>query len=172
MKILALDPSGNFEEGKGTTGWCLLDENCKIQAVGQLLAKDCSGKEEHWLNHIKLIDHLNPDFVVVEDYLLYASKSKTQINSRFETPRLIGAIELHCWSENIPLRFQKASDVKIRFTDARLVQGNYISKSNSRYYAAGVMVSEHIRDSIRHGVYFTKFKLPKELKKNAPKVSA
>ena len=32
MKILALDPSGNFKEGKGTTGWCLLDENCKIQA--------------------------------------------------------------------------------------------------------------------------------------------
>lgn len=165
MKILALDPSGNFEEGKGTTGWCLLDEKCKIQAVGQLLAKECNEKEEHWTNHIRLIDQLNPDFVVVEDYLLYASKSKTQINSRFETPRLIGAIELHCWDKGIPLRFQKASDVKIRFTDARLVQGNYISKSNSRYYAAGVMVSEHIRDSIRHGVYFTKFKLQKELEK-------
>ena len=164
MKILALDPSGNFKEGKGTTGWCLLDENCKIQAVGQLLAKQCHEKEEHWKNHIELIDQLKPDFVVVEDYLLYASKSQSQINSRFETPRLIGAIELHCWCEDIPLKFQKASDVKVRFTDARLVQGNYISKVNTRYYAAGVMVSEHIRDSIRHGVYFVKYRLKKEMK--------
>lgn len=166
MKILALDPSGNFAEGKGTTGWCLLDENCKIQAVGQLLAKQCCSKEEHWNNHIQLIDQLNPDFIVIEDYLLYASKSQSQINSRFETPRLIGAIELHCWSKDIPLKFQKAVDVKIRFTDARLVQGNYISKNNSRYYAAGVMVSEHIRDSIRHGIYFVKFRLKKELQNN------
>ena len=25
--VLALDPSGNFHEGKGTTGYCLLDAN-------------------------------------------------------------------------------------------------------------------------------------------------
>ena len=164
MKILAIDPSGNFEEGKGTTGWCLLDENCKIQAVGQILAKQSNSKEEHWKSHIELIQQLSPDYIVIEDYLLYANKSQSQINSRFETPRLIGAIELYCWDKGIPLKFQKASDVKIRFTDARLVQGNYISKSNSRYYAAGVIVSEHIRDSIRHGIFFVKFKLKKELK--------
>jgi hypothetical protein len=166
MKILAIDPSGNFNEGKGTTGWCLLDENCKLISVGQLMASECNSKEEHWMEHLDLIKHLAPDYIVVEDYLLYANKSQSQINSRFETSRLIGAIELYCWTNNIPLRFQKASDVKQRFTDERLVQGNYISKSSScsRYFAAGVLATGHIRDAIRHGVYFVKFKLKKEMK--------
>ena len=48
MKILAIDPSGNFTEGKGTTGWSLLDENMKILACGQILANNYKCKEAYW----------------------------------------------------------------------------------------------------------------------------
>ena len=38
--ILALDPSGNFKEGKGITGWCLLDtQTKKIAKFGYISAE-------------------------------------------------------------------------------------------------------------------------------------
>lgn len=161
MKILAIDPSGNFTEGKGTTGWSLLDENLKIITCGQKLAIEYTKKEEYWKDILALITELKPDILVVEDFLLYASKSNSQINSRFETPKLIGIIELYAYNRDIPIYLQRAVDVKNRWTDEILVNKNIISKVNNRYYASGVMISEHIRDSIRHGVHFIKYKLKK-----------
>lgn len=162
MKILAMDPSGNFNEGKGTTGWALLDENGKIIACGQLLAVTFDQKELYWDNHLLLIDKLQPDVLVIEDFLLYANRSQNQINSRFETPKLIGIIELFCWQHKIELAFQKASEVKLRWNDERLILKGFLSKSGNRYYAGGVQITEHIRDAIRHGVHYITFKLKKE----------
>lgn len=162
MKILCIDPSGNYNEGKGTTGWSLLNENINIIACGQLLASEYKSKEEYWNNVIKLIINMNPDIIVLEDFLLYAHKSNNQINSRFETPKLIGLIEMYAWENKIPIHLQRAVDVKNRWTDDILVKKNIISRVGNRYYAGGVMISEHIRDSIRHGVHFIKYHLKKE----------
>lgn len=161
MTILAIDPSGNFTEGKGTTGWSLLDENENILACGQILASSYECKEEYWKAHLNLIDKLQPDRLVVEDFLLYASKSNNQINSRFETPKLIGIIELYAHKHNIILKLQRAVDVKGRWTDDRLVNSKIITKTNNRYYAGGVMISEHIRDSIRHGIHYIRYRIKK-----------
>ena len=162
MKILCIDPSGNYNEGKGTTGWSLLNENINIIACGQLLASEYKSKEEYWNNVIKLIINMNSDTIVLEDFLLYAHKSNNQINSRFETPKLIGLIEMYAWENKIPIHLQRAVDVKNRWTDDILVKKNIISRVGNRYYAGGVMTSEHIRDSIRHGVHFIKYHLKKE----------
>lgn len=162
MKILCIDPSGNYNEGKGTTGWSLLNENINIIACGQLLASEYKSKEEYWNNVIKLIINMNPDTIVLEDFLLYAHKSNNQINSRFETPKLIGLIEMYAWENKIPIHLQRAVDVKNRWTDDILVKKSIISRVGNRYYAGGVMISEHIRDSIRHGVHFIKYHLKKE----------
>lgn len=159
MKILAIDPSGNFTEGKGTTGWSLLNEKFEITACGQKLATDYNTKEEYWKSILNLISELKPDQLVVEDFLLYATKSNSQINSRFETPKLIGIIELYAYEHHIPIHLQRAVDVKNRWRDDILVNKNIISKNNNRYYAGGVMISEHIRDSIRHGVHFIKYRM-------------
>ena len=36
---LGIDPSGAYKEGKGTTGWCLLNnKNNKLTAVGTIKA--------------------------------------------------------------------------------------------------------------------------------------
>lgn len=159
MKILALDPSGNFTEGKGTTGWSLFDENFNVIACGQKLAINYECKEEYWASIIELISKLKPDRLVVEDFLLYATKSNSQINSRFETPKLIGIIELYAYKNKLPITLQRAVDVKERWKDDILVNKNIISKNNNRYYAGGVMISEHVRDSIRHGAHYIKYKL-------------
>ena len=127
MKILCIDPSGNYNEGKGTTGWSLLNENINIIACGQLLASEYKSKEEYWNNVIKLIINMNPDTIVLEDFLLYAHKSNNQINSRFETPKLIGLIEMYAWENKIPIHLQRAVDVKNRWTDDILVKKNIIS---------------------------------------------
>lgn len=161
MKILAIDPSGNFTEGKGTTGWSLLDENINILACGQILASQYNNKEDYWGSVITLIEHLQPDILVIEDFLLYASKSNNQINSRFETPKLIGLIEMYAYKNNVTIKLQRAVDVKNRWTDDILVHNNIISKLGNRYYAGGVLVSEHIRDAIRHGVHYIHYKLKK-----------
>lgn len=161
MKILAIDPSGNFTEGKGTSGWALLDEHCSPIACGQVRAEEFETKTEYWGAVVNLAIQLQPDYLVIEDFLLYASKSKVQINSRFETVKLIGILE-YVLSNKVPIFLQRAVDVKKRWRDDILVHKGYITKKNNRYYAAGVLTSDHVRDAVRHAVHFITFKLPKE----------
>lgn len=158
-KILAIDPSGNFDEGKGTTGWALISEDITIITCGQILAKNYTNKFDYWNEILKLIEHFDVDYVVIEDFLLYEESSRSQINSRFETPKLIGLLEHLCFTKNIKYALQRAVDVKKRWTDELLVNKNYIQKQSGRYFACGVMVSGHIRDAIRHGIHFATFKL-------------
>ena len=86
--VLALDPSGAYKEGKGTTGWCLFDNETKqIAKFGVIKAENYSCQFHYWDAHISLIDSLsgyNPD-VVIEDYLLYNNRAEAQTNSRLET---------------------------------------------------------------------------------------
>lgn len=157
--ILAIDPSGNFNEGKGTTGWALLSSDKTIISCGQKLAEHYDNKFDYWNSVLDLIRNFKIDYVVIEDFLLYEESSKTQIYSRFETPKLIGLLESLCNEMHIPYILQRAVDVKKRWSDEILVNKNYVQKVNNRYFAGGVMVSEHIRDAIRHGIHFITFKL-------------
>ena len=157
--ILAIDPSGNFTEGKGTTGWALVTSNRTIISVGQVLAKNYSTKVEYWSAIVELIKSIEPDIVVIEDFLLYKDKSQSQILSRFETSRLIGVLEFHCDNLQIPYHFQRAIDVKTRWSDEILTLNGYIQKEGNRYYAGGVLISDHIRDAIRHGIHFATYKI-------------
>lgn len=160
MKILAIDPSGSFDEGKGTTGWSLFIDD-KLISCGQVLAKLFDNKLQYWNAIINLIKKFAPDHLVVEDFILYSNKASSQINSRFETSKLIGIIEYEMFYSGIPMTLQRAVEVKTRWTDDILVNKHIIDRSNNRYYACGVMVSDHIRDSIRHGVHFIKYKKEK-----------
>ena len=157
--ILAIDPSGNFTEGKGTTGWALVTSNRTIVSVGQVLAKNYSTKVEYWSAIVELIKSIEPDIVVIEDFLLYKDKSQSQILSRFETSRLIGVLEFYCTNLQIPYHFQRAIDVKTRWSDEILTLNGYIQKEGNRYYAGGVLISDHIRDAIRHGIHFATYKI-------------
>lgn len=167
MLILAMDPSGSYNEGKGTTGysvWVYNNLDYKLIQFGQLAATEYNTKEEYWQSHIELIKQIEPDILVIEDYLLYAHKAAQQIGSKMETPKLIGIIEYECAKLNIKIVMQKAVDVKNRWNDDILIWKGIIYKNNKHYYINNTNISRHIRDSIRHGIHYIMKLKKKELK--------
>lgn len=169
MIILALDPSGAFNEGKGTTGfsvWAYNSGNYKLLRVGQIAAIDFTCSQDYWNEHIKLLKTVKPNVLVMEDFLLYAHKAKQQIGSKMETPKMIGIIEFECARLNINVIMQRAVDVKKRWNDDILVYKGIITKESNHYNIGSTKnISKHIRDSLRHGIhYITKLRL-KECKK-------
>ena len=82
--VLAIDPSGSFHEGKGTTGWCIF--NCLDNVVSisdYICAKTFGTMEQYWDAQIQLIARMHAKYkdkliVVIEDYILYAHKAKAR----------------------------------------------------------------------------------------------
>lgn len=165
--ILAIDPSGNFEEGKGTTGMCLFDANKnKILALKNITASDFVSKEEYWQEHINTINRIimNPKYkqtiIVIEDFMLDPKRALQQSHSRMETPKLIGIIQLHCSTHNIPYVMQRPTDVKTRWADYILEYKKYIVKYRNTYVLPNTnkSISRHCKDAIRHAVHYNTFK--------------
>lgn len=161
--ILALDPSGSFYEGKGTTGWCLFD-TMLMQPIrtGALYATDYTCMEEFWEAHIKLLESFAmPYMLVIEDYLLYGNKVDSQINSRMETPKLIGVLQHHCWLTHQSYYMQTASEVKTRWTDEILVHKGILVRTG-RCFALSVnpkeVINRHCKDAVRHATHYAYFK--------------
>ena len=162
--ILAIDPSGNFEEGKGTTGVCLFNaKDMQILNVCNISAKDYQTKEEYWQKHIDLINEINEVFhsvlVVIEDFTLDPRRALQQSHSKMETPKLIGIMQLHCTKNNIPYKMQRAVEVKNRWADHILEYKQYIIKRNRMHYIANrpMPISRHCKDAIRHAVHYATF---------------
>ena len=158
MKILAIDPSGSFNEGKGQSGWVITDNN-KVVSFGLLKAIDYNTKEEYWKAHTELINReVIADeniHVVLENYRLYATKANSQINSEMETVRLIGYIEMFLYELSVVPNFQLAAQVKGRFSDEILIRYKMITKdSNGRQYINGINVAGHVVDALRHACLF------------------
>lgn len=163
--VLALDPSGNFLEGKGVTGWCVMKKTkgyLDIVKSGVIRAEDFDTSIDYYTAHINLIDKMDRNYndlttkpkklhVVIEDYRLYANKASSQINSRMETCQLIGILKYHCYRCNIPYTLQMASEVKTRWTDGRLI--------NKGLSLPTTKESRHIKDAIRHAAHFIYFGL-------------
>lgn len=166
---MALDPSGAFAEGKGTTGWCFMSTTPVPVLIesGIVSAKYYSSAEEYWDAHIQLIKRLLNTYitgtinmiVIIEDFLLYADKAKSQTHSHFETVRLIGVLQHWLWSFKIPYRLQTASEVKCRWTDDILIHKGYLVRNNKRLtFPGGSPVISHTVDAIRHAIHFDTFK--------------
>lgn len=161
-KILAIDPSGSFEEGNGTTGWVLMNYNEHLVTTGQLTAKDYNTAEEYWNAHLQLIDynyqkHGDDLIVVIEDYRLYRDKAVSQSNSQMETCRLLGVIQWYCWRNNINITKQLATDVKVRWSDDLLLREHILRKDGLSWIhteSGFNLSSNHIRDAFRHATHY------------------
>lgn len=159
--ILVFDPSGNIIEGSGTSGWAFY-RNKDIKSVGQIRAKEYLTQTDYWRAHIELIEALRPDIVVIESFTLFKNKKDVQIGSEFETAQLIGVIKVACDSRDIIYRVQPPH-IKSRYPNALLLKKGKVTQDNrKRYYAAGVPITKHILDAIRHGEFYVTFKLEKE----------
>lgn len=162
--ILAIDPSGNFEEGKGTTGICgfACKDNC-IDKTLDIHASAFNSKEAYWQAHTDLIqqviDALPNTIVIIEDFTLDPRRAMQQSHSKMETPKLIGILQLYCKQHEIPYKMQRAVEVKNRWADHILEFKKYIVKKNRMYYLPNATkpISRHCKDAIRHAVHFATF---------------
>lgn len=161
--ILALDPSGNFDEGKGTTGWVLMNYKEKLLASGSIAAKDFQRKEDYYnailglidKNHVRYND--NGFIVVIEDFVLYRDKASAQTNSKMETCRLLGIIQYHCWLYKINYSMQLATAVKHRWSDELLLRERILYEDRDGLHHTETkywMNTPHVRDAFRHALHF------------------
>ena len=162
--IIALDPSGNFAEGNGTTGICVLGEpESNFAYVTDIHAGKFKTAEEYWHEHIDFLDtSLQEDKnieVVMEGYRLYGHKSDTQVNSTLETPQLIGVIKYWCYRNNVPLKIQFASEVKSRWKDSVLEKKGIIEIINRRrkLISSGQALNNHKTDALRHALHYQQY---------------
>lgn len=164
-RILAIDPSGSFEEGQGTTGTCLWNcETNKVQNFFTIRASRYKQKEEYWQAHLNFIDsflYYGPEIIVIiEDFMLDPARALQQSYSRMETPKLIGIIQTHLFQKKIEYAMQRPAEVKTRWTDSILLHKGVLVRVNKSYYLPGgdKIVNEHCRDAIRHAIHFDTFK--------------
>lgn len=156
MKVLSFDPSGNYFEGKGTSGFAIsLDDNLPHK-LGDIAAEGFSHRQAYWYDHKNLIVVEHPDVCVIEDYRLFGHKSKQQIGSQLETPQMIGYLEMVCYELDIPVVYQNPT-TKQRHADDVLVKTGVIEKRGNKYYYKGEMTNLHKRDALRHNLYYCKY---------------
>lgn len=156
-KILAIDPSGNFEEGKGKTGFAMLflDKKKDESTIkfGTIKAENFERRVDYWFDVAVLIAVEKPDVLVVEDYRLYntaTTGAAVQSFSKMETPRLLGVIEqtaLFNGVENVV--WQMANQTK-PYSDDKLLKLGVLTKEKGRYKYNGVQVNDHERSALRH----------------------
>jgi hypothetical protein len=163
-KIMSIDVSGNFKEGRGTSGLVMLESDGTL-ALGEISAREFDSAEEYWAKHRQIITLYQPDYVVMEGFRLYGAKANEQINSEFETPQLIGIIKMVCYDLKIPLTIQFASEVKTRWSEDVLVAKGILELKNGLYLWNGQRTNQHKRDSLKHALHFERYKL-KGLKEN------
>lgn len=159
MRILAIDPSGNFKEGRGTSGIALIEDG-KILNLNEIRAKDFKCAEEYWNFHLNLIHDIKHDYLVIEGYRLYnhaGNKASNQTNSILETPQLIGVLRHYCYIHMKPLTIQYASDVKNRWSEKILVAKGYLEQKGNRYYWNGKPTNQHQRDALKHALHFERY---------------
>lgn len=164
--VLSFDPSGEFTRGKGTTGWCVMDcLTTDVLQIGTISARDFDEKYAYWDEHIQLIRRMYKQYgsklgVTVEDYILYKQRVDAQINSNFETCRVIGIIEHYCWSNMINCNLRFAVAAKTRWTDEILEHKGIIKPCLGGYIvdcAKDHLLATHELDAIRHAAHYTAF---------------
>jgi hypothetical protein len=153
--ILSIDPSGNFSEGKGKTGWALFfQDGAQGNTVnfGTIKAEDYTTRVDYWYGVAMRIVIEKPAVVVVEDYRLYntpATGAAVQSFSQLETPRLLGVIEQTAQMNGIPIVFQMANVTK-PYTDDKLAKLKLLIKEKNRWWFRGNALNDHERSALRH----------------------
>lgn len=165
--VLGIDPSGSFKEGKGTTGFALLNPEGELTEHYILEAKLFETQIEYWSQILKIIHTqfvMTPNLVIsVEDYVLYATSAKAQINSEMETSKLIGAITMHAYQLGIPMYIRSASQVMTRWNNEILEFKGLIHKQGVSYVdSVGEFINRHSLDAIRHAMHCYHFEVDKK----------
>ena len=168
--VISIDPSGNFEEGKGKTGIIVAhiqNGEYTLYHKDSIDADKFHSRTAFWAAHLDAIDP-SVDQVIVEDYRLYPHIK--QGYSLMETPRLLGVIEMHCDILGIPIVFQTASQTT-GYSDSVLLNRGILEKRKGRYWLGKRMLNDHERSALRHFLlWYNKEKKNEHIsKENQPK---
>lgn len=153
--LMSLDISGNFHEGKGTTGVCI--RKGEDLELSEIKASQYDSAEDYWDAHISLIQQMFPDQLIIEGYRLYhhqGQSAQSQANSVMETSQLLGVLRAAAHSLEIPVTIQYASEIKKRWSERVLVHLEYLEQKGKRYYFKGKPTSTHMRDALKHMLHF------------------
>jgi hypothetical protein len=159
VKLLTLDISGNFKEGKGTTGIAINDWG--TIRLDDIKAKDFETAEAYWAAHEDYIQREFPDHIVMEGYRLYnhkGMKASSQANSDLETPQLLGFLKMVCYRMEIPYTIQYAADIKTRWSEEVLVHLGILEKKGNKHYFNGKSTVSHHRDALKHALHWDRYK--------------
>jgi hypothetical protein len=163
MKYIFVDPSGSFNEGKGHTGIAVIEDNdWKSLKYQSIAAKDYLTRYDYWCAIIDYIfdcaDVFDETKVIIESFMI-----RTQgflMGKMPETIQFIGALEFTLEMLGIKYALQTPTQAKSRFKDddlPRYIPG-FEKRINGRYYLNGKQVNDHIRDALKHLLYFMKYR--------------
>lgn len=163
MKYIFVDPSGSFNEGKGHTGIAIITDNdWSTLEYKSIAAKDYPDRHSYWTAIIHEVrDLVHENHVVIESFMI-----RTQgflMGKMPETIQFIGALEYALEHAHIPYSLQTPTQAKSRFEDnslSRYIPG-FEKRPNGRYYLNGKQVNDHIRDALKHLLYFMKYRKDK-----------
>jgi len=164
MIYIAVDPSGSFNEGKGHTGIAFMkDDDFNTLCTISINAKKYNERHLYWkaiINTIIKIAVIGESTVIIESFV--NRQNGFTLGKMSETPLLIGALVWELEELGINYVFQTPGQAKPRFKDELLPK--YIpvmSKKNINdkeyYYLNGKLVNDHVRDSLKHLVYYKKY---------------
>jgi hypothetical protein len=149
--MLSIDPSGNFTEGKGRTGYVIFA--CGgLMRYGTINAKDYPTRVAYWQAVANLLEQETYNHVVIEDYRLYnivGMNIATQSFSQMETPRLLGLLETRAQELKIPLTLQMAATTK-SYSDDILIKRGKLERRKNRFYYQNCPMNNHERSALRH----------------------
>jgi hypothetical protein len=168
MLCVVIDPSGSFNEGKGHTGIAYIKDNDWTK-VGTLSvsAKDYQSRHDYWeaVMRAAFKDSLdNADVtpeeltVVIESFVIRTNGFT--LGKMPETIQFIGAM---VWElENLGVSkivFQTPSQAKTRFADTQLPDyiPNLVKEENGFYYLNGKRINDHVRDALKHLLFFKRY---------------
>ena len=163
MKYIFIDPSGSFNEGKGHTGIAMIeDDDWTTLKYSSIAAKDFDSRHDYWRKIINIMVKealTNPKSVkvIIESFMI-----RTQgflMGKMPETIQMIGALEYWCESFNVEYILQTPTQAKARFKDEDLPRyiPDFEKRANGRYYLNGKQVNDHVRDALKHLLYFKKY---------------
>ena len=173
MKYIFVDPSGSFNEGKGHTGIAIIKDNdWNTLEYKSIAAKDYDSRHQYWADIMDtiylhtFIKNPEPDSnlntkVIIESFMI---RNQGFLTGKMpETIQFIGMLSWELENAHIPYYFQTPTQAKSRFKDESLSRyiPNFERRDNGRYYLNGRQTNDHIRDALKHLLYFLKYRKDK-----------
>ena len=169
--VIGVDPSGSFNEGKGTTGIAIYDiVDDAIIDIKVVCAADYDSLEAYLWGNWRAIGMLYVCYcdegcvVSIEDFLVYATHAVSFTNSRMETCQLLGFLKAMMYNMDIKYYMRPASTVKSRWANHILAHNGYIKQVGTSCFHQAVdgPLATHMLDAIRHAVHCGLFEVNKE----------